>query len=33
MLELGIFFALCVIAWGVWWLVKDLRELINDKFI
>ena len=33
MFELGIFFALIVIAWGVWWLVKDIREFINDNYL
>lgn len=22
-----------VIAWGVWWLVKDIREFINDNYL
>lgn len=22
-----------IIAWGVWWLVKDIRELINDNYV
>jgi len=22
-----------LILWGVWWLVKDIRELINDNYL
>ena len=22
-----------IIAWGVWWLVKDIRELINNHYL
>jgi len=22
-----------LLVWGVWWLVKDIRELINDNYL
>lgn len=22
-----------LIAWGIWWLVKDIREFINDNYL
>lgn len=22
-----------IIVWGVWWLVKDVRELINEHYL
>ena len=22
-----------LLVWGVWWLVKDIREFINDNYL
>ena len=33
MIQVLILVALALIAWGVWWLVKDIRELINDNYL